>query len=220
MRAGIIRVEIIDGAAYTLTTLSPENGGGFNITGGGAEPEPDPTPTTYAITTAANPAEGGTAKFAIGTGSQQTQGDVNDGEQITLYATANTGYKFVNWTLNGTEVSTDATCNVTATQAANYVANFEAEAQTEQFPDGAYKIYWQADNRGYLAYHATNYPDEAKLAGVTYRGCQNIHIPVVNLSPFRGHLRGTGLVSQGKIRIVFIINDHQMIQLHNQGYEG
>jgi hypothetical protein len=34
------------------------------------------------------------------------------------------------------------------------------------FPDGAYKIYWQADNRGYLAYHATDYPDEAKLAGV------------------------------------------------------
>ena len=30
---GIIRVEEIGGVAYTLTTLSPENGGGFNITG-------------------------------------------------------------------------------------------------------------------------------------------------------------------------------------------
>ncbi|MBO5865587.1 MAG: hypothetical protein J6Q73_06000, partial [Bacteroidaceae bacterium] len=128
MRAGIIRVEVIDGAAYTLTTLSPENGGGFNITGGGAEPEPDPTPVTYTITTAANPAEGGTAKFSVGTGSQQTEGDVNSGELITLYAVANTGYNFVNWTLNSTEVSTDATYNVTASQAANYVANFEAEA--------------------------------------------------------------------------------------------
>ncbi|MBQ5888737.1 MAG: C10 family peptidase [Bacteroidaceae bacterium] len=176
MRAGIIRVEVIDGAAYTLTTLSPENGGGFNITGGGAEP--DPTPVTYAITTAANPAEGGTAKFSVGTGSQQTEGDVNSGELITLYAVANDGYRFVNWTLNSTEVSTDATCNVTASQAANYVANFEAEAQTEQFPDGAYKIYWQADNRGYLAYHATDYPNEAKLAGVTYSGCQDIHYAV------------------------------------------
>ena len=34
MRGGIIRVEEIGGVAYTLTTLSPENGGGFNITGG------------------------------------------------------------------------------------------------------------------------------------------------------------------------------------------
>lgn len=133
MRAGIIRVEVIDGAAYTLTTLSPENGGGFNITGGGAEP--DPTPVTYAITTAANPAEGGTAKFSVGTGSQKTEGDVNSNEVITLYATANTGYRFVNWTLNGTEVSTDATCNVTASQAANYVANFEAEAAEPEQPE-------------------------------------------------------------------------------------
>ncbi len=353
MRAGIIRVEVIDGAAYTLTTLSPENGGGFNITGGGAEPEPDPTPVTYAITTAANPAEGGTAKFAVGTGSQKTEGDVNDGEQITLYAVANAGYTFVNWTLNGNVVGTDATCNVTVSQAANYVANFEAEAnEPEQpefdgtkeetsytnanwfrnnkgtdisygteswgykvvteneistvtlmvkdkdnsgyyknnlgfrsvegvnhpflfkgttftisvpeqhkiigysmtvvgenfntgtvtyttgaqmarsntstatisgtnpttlnatgldtnsieitlgsatastagvtitdldiyykesepvFPDGAYKIYWQADKRGYLAYHATDYQNEAKLAGVTYSGCQDLHYAV------------------------------------------
>ena len=77
--------------------------------------------------------------------------------------------------MNGTVVGTTETCNVTVSQAANYVANFEAEAQTEQFPDGAYKIYWQADNRGYLAYHATDYPNEAKLAGVTYSGCQNLH---------------------------------------------
>jgi hypothetical protein len=27
-------VEEIDGIAYTLTTLSPENGGGFTVTGG------------------------------------------------------------------------------------------------------------------------------------------------------------------------------------------
>ena len=34
MRAGIIRIEEIGGVAYTLTTLSPENGGGFNIVSG------------------------------------------------------------------------------------------------------------------------------------------------------------------------------------------
>ena len=34
MRGGIIRVEEIGGVAYTLTTLSPNEGGGFNIAGG------------------------------------------------------------------------------------------------------------------------------------------------------------------------------------------
>lgn len=34
LRAGIIRIEEIGGAAYTLTTLTPENGGGFTVSGG------------------------------------------------------------------------------------------------------------------------------------------------------------------------------------------
>ena len=36
MRAGIIRVEEIGGVAYTLTTISPDNGGGFNIVDDGS----------------------------------------------------------------------------------------------------------------------------------------------------------------------------------------
>ena len=137
-------------------------------------PDPEPTPTTYTVSTTANPANGGTAKFAVGTGSQKTQGDVNSGETVTLYATPNTGYTFVNWTLGGNVVSTDATCNVNVTQTSSYVANFEAEQPQGQFPDGAYKIYWQADNRGYLAYYSGR-QDEAVLADVAYSGCQNSH---------------------------------------------
>lgn len=34
MRGGIIRVEEIGGAAYTLTAISPELGGSFNVVGG------------------------------------------------------------------------------------------------------------------------------------------------------------------------------------------
>ena len=99
--------------------------------GGGSTPEPEPTPTTCTVTTTANPAAGGTAKFSVGTGSQKTQGDVENGTEITLYATANNGYNFVNWTLGGNMVSTDATCNVNVAQASNYVANFEANVPAE-----------------------------------------------------------------------------------------
>ena len=51
----------------------------------------------------------------------------------------------------------------------------EPEQPQELFPDGAYKIYWEQNNRGYLAYHETNSPSKAVLADVTYTGCANIH---------------------------------------------
>ena len=70
---------------------------------------------SYEVTVAANPAEGGTVAGA---------GTYNHGTTATLTATANTGYTFVNWTLNGTEVSTNATYSFTVTGAGNYVANF------------------------------------------------------------------------------------------------
>ena len=108
-----------------------EDGVTVTIQSEGGASTPEPTPTTYTVTTTANPAEGGTAKFAVGTGSQKTQGDVNSGETITLYATANTGYNFVNWTLNDAVVGTSATCNVSVSQTANYVANFEANTPAE-----------------------------------------------------------------------------------------
>ena len=34
------------------------------------------------------------------------------------------------------------------------------------YADGLYKVYWQADQRGCLAYHATDYPERPQLAGV------------------------------------------------------
>ena len=51
----------------------------------------------------------------------------------------------------------------------------EPEQPQELFPDGIYKIYWEQNNRGYLAYHETNSPSKAVLADVTYTGCANIH---------------------------------------------
>ena len=150
------------------------------------EPEPEPTPVTYTVTTTANPAAGGTAKFAVGTGGQQTQGDVENGTQITLYATANTGYNFVNWTLNGAAVSTDATCNVNVAQAANYVANFEAVQQGGEetpLPEPEYQAPTGNTNEN-------NYLTSAKTTGalenVTYSA--NAH-PGVSLVTVLGTVR-------------------------------
>lgn len=95
---------------------------------------------TFAVTTTANPAEGGTATFTVGTSPEKTSATVTSGTGITLYATANDGYRFVKWTKGGIEVSTNATHNVTITEASNFVANFEEEAATGGGSDTVYNI--------------------------------------------------------------------------------
>jgi len=72
---------------------------------------------TYNISATANPTEAGNI-----TGD----GEYTHGQTVTLTATANTGYNFVNWTENGTAVSTNATYSFTATADRTLVANFEA----------------------------------------------------------------------------------------------
>ena len=69
----------------------------------------------FDITASANPAAGGTVS-----GTGQYYGDA----ECTLTATANEGYTFVNWTKNGTVVSTNASYTFTVTENAAYVANF------------------------------------------------------------------------------------------------
>ncbi|NVO10073.1 MAG: hypothetical protein HXX16_08950, partial [Bacteroidales bacterium] len=70
---------------------------------------------TKTITASVNPANSG---IVSGTGNCPTDSIVK------LIATPNTGYTFVNWTENGTEVSTNATYTFTATANRTLVANF------------------------------------------------------------------------------------------------
>ena len=73
------------------------------------------TPNSYTISATANPTNGGTITGA---------GSHNYNSTCTLRATANTGYTFVNWTENGSVVSTNATFNFTVTGNRTLVANF------------------------------------------------------------------------------------------------
>ncbi len=72
----------------------------------------------YSITTSAFPSIGGTTSGG---------GTINLGDSVTLVATANPGYTFINWTdAVGTEVSATATYTFTPTASGGYVANFSA----------------------------------------------------------------------------------------------
>ncbi|MBO7571901.1 MAG: C10 family peptidase [Bacteroidales bacterium] len=74
---------------------------------------------TYTISVTANPTAGGTINGA---------GEYTHGQNVTLTATENTGYDFVNWTENGAVVSTETSISFTATADRNLVANFSIES--------------------------------------------------------------------------------------------
>ncbi|MBQ6772115.1 MAG: leucine-rich repeat protein, partial [Bacteroidales bacterium] len=74
-----------------------------------------PAGLTYVINATANPTGSGTIS---GTGSYL------ENSTCTLTASANEGYSFINWTKDGTEVSTSAIYSFTVTENADFVANF------------------------------------------------------------------------------------------------
>jgi hypothetical protein len=74
-------------------------------------------PATYALTVVAEPEEGGTVEGG---------GDYYEGAMVPVSAVAAGGYEFVNWTVDGTEVSTEAEFHFTMPGAATTLtANFE-----------------------------------------------------------------------------------------------
>jgi hypothetical protein len=69
----------------------------------------------------------------------------------TVTATANAGYRFVNWTQAGSVVSTSASCTFTLAGNFSLVANFARYTNTHDFNgDGYSDILWR-DNSGNMA---------------------------------------------------------------------
>ena len=76
----------------------------------------------YNVTATVNPEEAGTVTGA---------GTYVENETVVLTATANDGYKFLNWTENGNVVSENAEYTFVITGDRNLVANFEKLAEPE-----------------------------------------------------------------------------------------
>ena len=120
------------GTSVTLTAV-PNDGYEFvNWTVGGKEVS-TANPYTFTvndnITFVANFKEAAAKTYTITTsatnGTVEGAATVVEGESVTLTATANQGYKFVNWTVGGVEVSTDNPYTFVPTEDATVVANFE-----------------------------------------------------------------------------------------------
>ena len=77
-------------------------------------------PQSYTITVSANPANGGSV---TGGGTYQ------QGQSCTVQATPASGYTFLRWTENGSQVSTNASYTFTVTGNRTLVAQFQAQPQ-------------------------------------------------------------------------------------------
>ena len=84
-----------------------------------------PDVATYTISATVNDSNAGTA-----TVNGESCVIVEDGTDITLQATANEGYRFVSWTLNGEMASNSSTYSCKATADAEYLATFKEKEQT------------------------------------------------------------------------------------------
>ena len=75
-----------------------------------------PAPTPIVCTVSVSATEGGEAEVSAT--------EVEEGTSVTLTATPAQGYEFVNWTVNGEEVSTENPYTATITANTEYVATF------------------------------------------------------------------------------------------------
>ncbi|MFO7873425.1 MAG: InlB B-repeat-containing protein [Bacteroidales bacterium] len=76
---------------------------------------------TYDINASADPVAGGTVSGS---------GTYDHGEEVTMEANPETGYQFVEWTIDGVQVSTDMTYAFTAEEDVDLTAHFELKTYT------------------------------------------------------------------------------------------
>ena len=145
-----------DSGSTAILTAVPNDGYEFvNWTVGGKEVS-TANPYTFTvndnITLVANFKEAAAKSYTITTsatnGTVEGAATVVEGESVTLTATANPGYKFVNWTVGGVEVSTDNPYTFIPTEDATVVANFE------QLPPETVYFVNAADWTGTINIHA------------------------------------------------------------------
>ena len=106
---------------FSINSLTPGNHYFNSLQGAIINIVPNSTGPTYTINASVNPSNSGTI---TGTGS------FINGQTCTLRATANTGYTFVNWTKNGTQVSTEPAYSFSVTGNETYVAHFQPKSYT------------------------------------------------------------------------------------------
>jgi len=125
-----------------------------------------PPPMNYTVTVMANPEEGGTV-----TGG----GEYEENTEVTVTATANDHYNFVNWTENGVEVSPESSYTFVITQGRDLIANFEfynnppvaddLSVTTDEDTSADFTLTGSDPEGDELTYEVTSDPSNGSLSG-------------------------------------------------------
>ncbi len=136
---------------------------------------------SFSILTTANPSEGG---------STSGSGTFNFNTSATVVATANTGYSFVNWTENGTEVSTEASYTFAVRANRSLLATFDVLTSIEDYEKFSLNIY---PNPGTKTLYVSSpsiqikqiriFENSGKLVFVKKYSSNQISINILNLAP-------------------------------------
>lgn len=125
--------------------------------------------------------------FVTVTANNDTYGSVNgggeyaSGESCTVIATANPGYDFVNWTVNGVAMSTDDHYTFTVNRSVNVVANFEVHEITN---------HWVCED-------SNLFPDFVSMVAVVNIDGEAQNNTMLEVGAFNGDIvRGSGFVAQ------------------------
>ena len=110
--ANYFKVELVDGVYYPYCDAPADLRATWVLEPVGGE---EPEPIIYTVSVSAT--EGGEATISAE--------NVEEGGSVILTATPETGYRFVNWTLNNNVVSVSNPYIATITENSEYVANFE-----------------------------------------------------------------------------------------------
>ncbi|MBQ7818234.1 MAG: hypothetical protein IJ341_00900 [Bacteroidales bacterium] len=150
--------QVMPGWEVTLTATPDEGYRFVNWTVNGVEVSKE-NPYTLAITTStqfkAN-FEKDTYKVTVTAGEggsvkSTSEGELLKGTKVTLTATPNEGYSFVNWTVGGVEVSTKNPYTATITEDVEYKANFKETKGVENgytWIDLGLSVKWATCNVG------------------------------------------------------------------------
>jgi hypothetical protein len=103
---------------------------------------------TYTIAVSATPAGGGTASGG---------GSFADGASVTVHASANARFAFVNWTEGGTILSASADFTFTASADRVLAANFAPLSEITRSAAGEVVVSWPTAATGYLLFHNSSF---------------------------------------------------------------
>ncbi len=184
---------------FTLSTMGEE--GSQYIQSNKAFFNLSPNKAQYQVSAGVSPDGAGTVSIAGGESSENATGNFLEGRNITLSATANSGYSFSHWSKDGVNVSEEKNYDIkVATSNNDYVANFVEVSTTETVS------VWLSYNVTYGTVTQNGSPVGAGTGSATLTQYKNAEV-TLSATPNEGYIFNGWTVNKGTESINYYTTD-------------